>query len=150
MAEHAPQNFDNHVMVPKVGFIAAGIILVGVISAIVGLFNVASTAGLCLIGSGVVVSGFGSIFGLGVLRSYSTKLQDRVIRVEMRLRLAGILPPDLQGNIPGLTIPQLVALRFASDGEMTELVRKVVTENIEDRSEIKKLVQDWQGDYDRV
>ena len=150
MADHAPQNFDNHTMIPKTGFIAAGMILVGVISASIGLFKVTSTAGLCLIGSGVVVSGFGSIFGLGVLRSYSTKLQDRVIRVEMRLRLAGILPPDLQGNIPSLTVPQLVALRFASDGELTELVRKVVAENIEDRAEIKKLVRDWQGDYDRV
>ena len=150
MADQTPQNFDNHVMLPKTGFIAAGTILVGVILAIVGLFLVTSTTGICLIGSGVALVGFGGIFGMGVLRSYSTKLQDRIIRTEMRLRLAELLPPDLRGNIASLTMPQLIALRFASDGEMPDLVRKVVTENIEDRTEIKKMVQDWQGDYDRA
>ena len=68
----------------------------------------------------------------------------------MRLRLKEILPPELQGNIVNLTMPQLIGLRFASDGEMPELVRKVVAENIEDRTAIKKMVRDWQGDYDRV
>ena len=150
MADQTPQNFDNHVMVPKAGFTAAALILAGVILAIVGLFLVTSTVGICLIGSGVVLSGFGAIFGLGVLRSYATKLQDRIIRTEMHLRLKEILPPDLQGNIAHLTIPQLIGLRFASDGEMAELVRKVVAENIEDRTAIKKMVRDWQGDYDRV
>ena len=68
----------------------------------------------------------------------------------MHLRLAKILPSDLQENIVNLTMPQLIALRFASDGEMPELLRKVVTENIEDRTTIKKMVRDWQGDYDRI
>ncbi len=150
MADQTPQNFDNHVMLPKAGFAATALMLVGVILAIVGLFLVTSTAGVCLIGTGVVLVGFGAIFGLGVLRSYATKLQDRIIRTEMHLRLKEILPPDLQDDIANLTIPQLVSLRFASDGEMPELVRKVVAENIEDRTAIKKMVRDWQGDYDRV
>ena len=150
MADQTPQNFDNHVMLPKTGFVAAAVILVGVILAIVGLFLVTSTAGICLIGTGAVLSGFGTIFGLGVLRSYATKLQDRIIRTEMHPRLKEILPPDLQGDIANLTMPQLIGLRFASDGEMPELVRKVVAENIEDRTAIKKMVRDWQGDYDRV
>ena len=150
MADQTPQNFDNHVMVPKTGMVATVLMLVGAILAIVGLFQVGSTAGLCLIGSGVVLNGFAGIFALGVLRTYSVKLQDRIIRIEMHLRLTKILPPDLQESITKLTIPQLVALRFASDGEMPELLRKVVAENIEDRTEIKKMVRDWQGDYDRV
>ena len=150
MADQTPQNFDNHVMLPKTGFIATALMLVGVILAIVGLFQVTSTVGVCLIGTGVVLVGFGAIFALGVLRSYATKLQDRIIRTEMHLRLKEILPPDLQGNIANLTIPQLIGLRFASDGEMPELLRKVVAENIEDRTAIKKMVRDWQGDYDRV
>ena len=150
MPDQTPQNFDDHAMVPKAGLTAAALILAGVILAIVGLFLVTSTAGICLIGSGVVLSGFGGIFGLGVLRGYATKLQDRIIRTEMHLRLTEILPPDLQENIANLTIPQLVGLRFASDGEMAELVRKVVAENIEDRTAIKKMVRNWQGDYDRI
>ena len=150
MADQTPQNFDNHAIVPRAGMTAAALILVGTILAIVGLFQVASTAGVCLIGSGVVLNGFGGIFGLGVMRRYATKLQDRIIRIEMRLRLTKILPPDLQENIANLTIPQLVGLRFASDGEMAELLRKVVGENIDDRTTIKKMVRDWQGDYDRI
>ena len=150
MADQTPQNFDNHVMVPKTGMVASALMLVGAILAIVGLFQVASTVGICLIGSGVVLNGFAGIFGLGVLRTYSIRLQDRIIRTEMHLRLAKILPPDLQENIAKLTIPQLVGLRFASDGEMPELLRKVVSENIADRTAIKKMVRDWQGDYDRI
>ena len=150
MATTIPQNFDNHVVTPK-GLIKVALpILVGVICAAAGLFLVKSTAGICLIGTGTVLVGGGTIIGLGLARSYCTKLQDRIIRLEMRIRLEKILPADLQAAIPALTIPQLIGLRFASDAEMPDLVRKVVVENIEDRTAIKQMVKDWQGDYDRV
>ncbi len=150
MATTIPQNFDNHVVIPK-GLIKVALpILVGVICAVAGLFMVKSTAGICLIGTGTVLVGGGTIIGLGLARTYCTKLQDRIIRLEMRIRLEKTLPADLQAAIPTLTIPQLIGLRFASDTEMPDLVRKVVVENIEDRTAIKKMVKDWQGDYDRV
>ena len=150
MATTIPQNFDNHVMTPK-GLIKVTLsTLVGVICAVTGLFMVKSTAGIYLIGAGTVLVGGSTIFGLGLARTYSTKLQDRIIRLEMRIRLEKILPADLQASIPTQTIPQLIGLRFASDTEMPDLVRKVVVENIEDRTAIKKMVKDWQGDYDRV
>ena len=60
-------------------------------------------------------------------RIQALTVQDRVIRLEMRLRLRGILPPDLQPNIDTLTHRQLVALRFASDAEMADLVRDVLS-----------------------
>ena len=150
MATTIPQNFDNHVMTPK-GLIKVTLsLLVGVICAVTGLFMVKSTAGIYLIGAGTVLVGGGTIFGMGLARIYSTKLQDRIIRLEMRIRLEKILPADLQAAIPALTIPQLIGLRFASDAEMPDLFRKVVAENIEDRTAIKKMVKDWQSDYDRV
>ena len=111
---------------------------------------VKSTTGIYLIGAGTVLVGGSAIIGLGLARRYCTKLQDRIIRLEMRIRLEKILPADLQAAIPTLTIPQLIGLRFASDAEMPDLVRKVIAENIEDRTAIKKMVKDWQGDYDRV
>ena len=150
MAERRGQNFDNHVVVPKTLFIAAVSILAGIILAVVGLFKVGTIAGACLIGTGVVLNGLATIFGLGVARSYATTVQDRIIRTEMHLRLHKILPSDLQERGEGLTMSQLIGLRFASDEEMPALVRKVLDENIEDRKPIKQMVKDWQGDYDRV
>jgi hypothetical protein len=79
-------------------------------------------------------------------RQFSMTVQDRVIRLEMRLRLARLLPPDLVDRIGELTLDQLVALRFASEGELPELTRKVLAERITDRKTIKQMVKDWQAD----
>ena len=83
-------------------------------------------------------------------RTFALKVQDRVIRLEMRLRMAQVLPVDLQASIQEFTVGQLVALRFASDEELPELARKVRDEKLTDRKAIKKLVRNWQGDYDRA
>jgi hypothetical protein len=144
------QNFENHGMTPKGLIIATLQIFVGIVCTVAGLFQVTSTAGACLVGTGALLIGTGSLFGFFVARGYATKLQDRIIRLEMRLRLQSVLPDDLQGVIGSLTIPQLVALRFAPDAEMPELVREVMSKKIEDRKAIKQMVKDWQGDYDRV
>ena len=150
MAERSGQNYDNHVMFPKALFMAVLPILVGVVLAIVGLFKVGTIAGTCLIGTGAALNGLATIFGLGVARSYSTKVQDRIIRTEMHLRLQEILPDDLKVGARKLSMGQLIGLRFASDDELPALVHKVVDENIEDRKAIKQMVKDWQGDFDRV
>ena len=81
------------------------------------------------------------------IRSFPLAVQDRLIRLEMRLRLAAILPADLEARIDELSLRQLVALRFASDGEMAELVRKVFDQKIESGEAIKRLIRDWQPDY---
>jgi hypothetical protein len=77
-------------------------------------------------------------------------VQDRIIRLEMRLRLAEILPPDLRGRIPEFTVAQLVSMRFACDAELPALARKVLDDKMSDRKAIKQLVKDWQGDYVRA
>lgn len=83
-------------------------------------------------------------------RMFALTVQDRVIRLEMRLRLQQVLPPELRGRIPEFTVGQLVALRFASDAELPELARKVLDEKLTDRKAIKKLVRDWQPDLLRA
>lgn len=150
MATYPVQNFENHTNFPTTFVVASLVIFFGVVMNIVGLVMVTSTAGVCLIGTGSAVIGVGLIYALVVVRGYSTKLQDRIIRTEMRLRLAKVLPADMQDVIPNLTVKQLIALRFASDAEMADLVRKVVAEKIETSRPIKKMVKDWQGDYFRV
>jgi hypothetical protein len=83
-------------------------------------------------------------------RNSTLAVQNRLIRLEMRLRLARVLPADLQPRIGDFTIDQLISLRFASDAEMPELARKVLDEKMNDRKAIKQQVKDWQADWLRA
>ena len=83
-------------------------------------------------------------------RNFALTVQNRVIRLEMRLRLADRLPVDLRPRIDTLRTGQLIALRFASDGELPELTRQVLVEGITDRRVIKSRIRDWQADHLRA
>jgi hypothetical protein len=87
--------------------------------------------------------------GLFKMRLYSLKVQDRVIRLEERLRLAQVLPDRLRSRIGELTEGQLIALRFASDAELPALVDKALAEKTAP-TDIKKLIANWRPDYYRV
>jgi uncharacterized integral membrane protein len=82
-------------------------------------------------------------------RLYALKVQDRVIRLEERLRLQSILPEPLRSRIPELTVPQLIGLRFASDSELTSLVQAAL-DNKMDIKQIKQAVRTWRPDNFRV
>jgi Family of unknown function (DUF6526) len=84
------------------------------------------------------------------LRVQVLTVQDRVIRLEMRLRLRNALPPDLQDQVNGLSHKQLVALRFASDAELPALVREVLAGTLKTQKDIKARVREWQADYLRA
>ena len=88
---------------------------------------------------------------LGFLaRIMALTVQDRVIRLEMRLRLRALLSPDLQPRINDLTHRQLVAMRFASDAELPELAREVLEGKLATSNEIKQRVKNWQADWLRA
>jgi len=82
-------------------------------------------------------------------RIYALKAQDRVIRLEERLRLSSLLSEPLRSRIGDLTESQLVAIRFASDGEVQALVQKTLSENLKN-ADIKKAVTNWRPDYFRI
>ncbi len=88
---------------------------------------------------------------LGLLsRTQVLTVQDRLIRLEMRLRLREVLPSDLHGRIRDLTHRQLVAMRFASDSELPELTRDVLAGKLATAKEIKQRVRQWEPDWLRA
>ena len=140
------QNFANHTrFVPAFHYVALPILLVNFVSAVVELFN-----GITFDASLHVLVAVALIIVALFARVFALKAQDRVIRLEMRLRMRELLPEDRQGRINDFTPTQMVGLRFAGDAELPELARKVLDENITKMTPIKKMITDWQGDYFRV
>ena len=141
-----PQNFKNHVrIVPLFHQVTLPIFLLNLIWSVVRLVRhpgVESVVSLLL--------AVAFVLGFLYARMFALTVQDRVIRLEMRLRLQQLLPPDLRARIGEFAVGQLVALRFASDAELPELARKVLDENLKDRKAIKKMIRDWQPDYLRA
>jgi hypothetical protein len=83
-------------------------------------------------------------------RVMALTVQDRIIRLEERLRMRQVLPPDLQSQIDGLSPRQLVALRFASDAELADLVREVAGGRLATQKDIKLRVKTWRPDWLRA
>jgi Family of unknown function (DUF6526) len=96
---------------------------------------------LCLVGAIVTL--------LMISRLYITRLQDRIIKLEMRVRTAELLTRDQQRALFGLTTKQIAALRFASDQELPALVERAVREHLTP-ADIKRAVKTWTPDYDRT
>ncbi len=83
-------------------------------------------------------------------RGFPLAVQDRLIRLEMRLRLREVLPADLASRVLEITPDQLIGLRFASDAELPGLVREVLDRKLTGREEIKKRIRDWEPDEYRA
>lgn len=140
-----PQSFSNHTRFdPAFHFFLAPLSLVFVIYTIVRVIRVPDLAHAAHI--------VGALFLLVAtfkIRLYALNVQDRLIRLEERLRLKEVLPAALQPRIGELTVDQLIGLRFASDAELADLTKKALDEKL-DRKQIKQAVQTWRPDLLRV
>ena len=98
----------------------------------------------------LVLVGFALIGHHVYIRAFPLAVQDRLIRLEERLRLERHLPSELRPRIDEFTPNQLVALRFASDAELPAVVQRVLAERVESRKEIKAMIGTWRPDHMRV
>ena len=97
-----------------------------------------------------VLLALGLVVGFVGARLMVLKVQDRVIRLEERLRYERVLPADLKPRIGEFTVDQLISLRFASDAELPALARKVLDDKMGERKAIKQMVKTWKPDYLRA
>ena len=149
-----PQNFANHAkIVPAFHFFVLPVLFINAVGAAYWVYSEARHAwdpslifhailSLMVAVALILLALLARIFALGV--------QDRVIRLEERIRYRQLLSDDLKPRINDFTINQLVALRFASDAELPGLARKVLDSKINSRKEIKRMIQTWRADYQRI
>ncbi|MDE3063516.1 MAG: hypothetical protein KGJ51_10705 [Acidobacteriota bacterium] len=140
-----PQNLKNHAKLdPLFHFVLAWVLLINLIVAITFVVHRRDFyAAWFLVLS---IAALGALFRL---RQYPLKVQDRVIRLEERLRLQALAPAEWHTQIYKLTEDQLIGLRFASDDEVVELAKQALEHNL-NRKQIKQRIQSWRPDEWRV
>jgi hypothetical protein len=143
----AEQNFANHgKFFPQFHFFVVPVMTINLVWAIYRWY----ATGFSWDGAERVLLAAGLAVGFLSARMMALKVQDRVIRLEERLRYERALPADLKPRIGEFTVSQLVTLRFASDAELPALARKVLDEKISERKAIKQMVKAWKPDYLRA
>jgi len=145
MSDSAPQSFKSHARFdPPYHFVTATVLAVN-------LFIVCCFAwkNLNWFSAWLVVLSVAVWIPVLKLRSYPLKVQDRVIRLEERLRLQALAPAEWHAQIYRLSEDQLIGLRFASDDEVVELAKQALEENLT-RKQIKERIKTWRPDDWRV
>ena len=139
------QNFSNHTRFdPPFHFFIVPVFAITLVMTVVHLVRRPS-----LWSAWMVVFLLAALGALFKSRLYALRVQDRLIRLEERLRLGSLVDPAWRPHIAELTESQLVGLRFASDGELPALAARAVAEKLS-RSDIKKAILDWRPDTSRV
>ena len=145
MSNPSSQSFKNHARFdPLFHFFLTLVVMANVVIAIVYAVHHFRFYSVWL-----VVLAVAAFFALFKLRLYPLKVQDRVIRLEERLRLQALAPPEWHAQIYRLTEDQLIALRFASDEEVVELAKQALEQNLT-RKQIKERIKSWRADTWRV
>lgn len=141
----AAQSFKNHTKWdPPFHFFLSPVLLITVAASIKHAFAYPNTMTIWL-----VILTVAMFVWLIKTRMYALAVQDRLIRLEERLRMEKLLPAELAPRFDELTTKQVVALRFASDGELADLVRRALDERLEPKA-IKAAIKEWRPDYRRI
>jgi hypothetical protein len=145
MSDSTPQSFKNHGRLDPSFHIVLAVVLA------VNLFIMLSYAwhSLTYFSAWLVILSIAAWIPVLKLRLYPLKVQDRVIRLEERLRLQALAPAEWHAQIYRLTEDQLIGLRFASDDEVVELAKQALEHNL-NRKQIKERIKSWRPDEWRV
>jgi hypothetical protein len=145
MSKTSPQNLKNHTRLdPPFHIVLTLIVALNLIYSIVHLvrhFGLRS-AWFAVLSLGLVIVWL-------KLRTYPIKVQDRVIRLEERLRLQAFAPAEWHAQIYRLSEDQLIGLRFAGDDEVVALARQALEQNL-NRKQIKERIRNWRADEWRI
>lgn len=145
MSKSTSQSFKNHGRLdPLYHFFLAWIFLANIVVTIVYAVH-----HFCFYSIWLVVMSSAAFLLVFKLRLYPLKVQDRVIRLEERLRLQALAPEEWHSQIYRLTEDQLIGLRFAADDEVVELAKQALEHNL-NRKQIKQRIKDWRPDTWRV
>jgi Family of unknown function (DUF6526) len=139
-----PQSFENHAHRPVPTFVGTLFFLITFI-----LLIGAWAFGWPTLFPAVLSLSFAVAVLLSLTRTYITKLQDRIILLEMKVRCAELLPAGQDARLGELTTAQVVALRFASDAELGALLDRAIREKLPPK-EIKRAVKNWRADLLRT
>ena len=141
-----PQTYANHVRwYPPFHFVLAPLMLANLIYWIVRFYQNPGWDNGAL-----VVLAIALILMMFISRLFALRCQDRIIRLEERLRFQTVLDPETAAKAGGLRVGQIIALRFASDEELPELVKRVLNGELVSQKEIKLAVKNWRADNFRV
>ena len=140
------QSYQNHAYRPTGTMIGAVFVLIAVAAFVMRWFGIGGRASFA-VGLLALVGAVSSL--LWVSRAYTTKLQDRIIRLEMRIRGVSLLNTEQQRLLSQLPIKQVVALRFASDEELAPLLERASREKLAP-ADIKRAITVWTADLDRT
>jgi Family of unknown function (DUF6526) len=140
----AEQSFESHAHQPVPTFVASGFTLVAIVALVGAALFEWPTLGLGAVSLSLAVAVL-----VAMSRTYITRLQDRIIMLEMKVRCAELLPPPRDALIGELGPKQIVALRFASDEELGELLERAVRETLPP-VEIKRAIKRWRPDHFRT
>jgi hypothetical protein len=140
-----PQSFKSHARFdPPYHFFLTFVSIASIVIAVIYCIR-----HFCFDSVWLVVVSLAALVVLFRLRTYPLKVQDRVIRLEERLRLQALAPAEWHTQIYRLTEDQLIALRFAADDEVVELAKQALEHNL-NRKQIKERIKSWRPDTWRV
>lgn len=145
MADRAQTYASHRRYIPQFHFFVLPVLLTNVVVTIVEFVRHPR-----VITAWIVLVAVALAIGIWTARMMALRAQDRIIRLEERARLERLLPPHLRERLGDLTTSQFIAIRFAPDEEVADLVARALTGELRTQGEIKRAIRNWRADHLRV